>query len=158
MKITGFLCKEALSANLKSTSKQEVVEELVDLLISANACLVKHKKKILESLMDRELLGSTAIGRGIAIPHAKCDCVDKLIGCLAVSKKGINFDSLDGELAHIFFLLVAPTNSAGPHLKALAKVSRLLKDKFVRHSLKSAENEKVLLKIIQQEDKRLATL
>ena len=158
MKTTDFLIKDALSADLKSTSKSDVIEEMLDLLIAADALPKKDKKKILEVLMAREALGSTAIGQGIAIPHGKCECVDKLVGCIAISKEGINFDSLDGEPAHIFFLLVAPADSAGPHLKALARISRLLKDKFVRDNLKVAVDGKDIYKIIQQEDKRLASL
>ena len=108
--------------------------------------------------MAREALGSTAIGQGIAIPHGKSDSVDNIVGALGISKQGIDFDSLDGEPAYIFFLLVAPIDSAGPHLKALARISRLLKDKFIRDSLKSVTDEKTMLKIVQQEDVRLSKL
>lgn len=158
MKISDYLCTDAISADLKSVTKPDVIDELVSLLIDSGKIEKKHKKKVLEVLMAREALGSTAIGQGIAIPHGKCDCVDELVGCLAISKTGINFDSLDGEPAHIFFLLVAPVDSAGPHLKALARISRLLKDKFVRDSLRAVENEKQILKIVQQEDGRLSKL
>ena len=158
MKISDFLCPKAVCANLESNTKEAIIAELVGLLISAEVIEKKHKNKIFETLMAREALGSTAIGQGIAIPHGKCDCVKKLVGCLGISKKGINFDSLDGEPAYIFFLLLAPMDSAGPHLKALARISRLLKDKYVRENLKSVMDEKALLKIVQQEDGRLAKL
>jgi len=158
MKISDFLVSKAISENLKSRTKQEVIEELLGLLVDAGAVDKKNKKKIFEVLMAREALGSTAIGQGIAIPHGKCDCVKKLVGCLGISKEGINFDSLDGEPAYIFFLLVAPVDSAGPHLKALARISRLLKDKFIRDSLKSAQDETIILQVIQQEDGRLSKL
>jgi PTS system nitrogen regulatory IIA component len=104
--------------------------------------------------MAREALGSTAIGQGIAIPHAKSDCVDKLVAAFGLSKKGVDFDSLDGELAYIFFLLVAPRDSAGPHLKALARISRLLKDKYFRDTLRTCVDEKSVIKIITQEDEK----
>lgn len=156
MKILEFLCAKAMSADLKSSTKADVITELIELFIETGVVEKKHKKKIYEVLMAREALGSTAIGQGIAIPHGKTDCVKKLVGCLAVSKKGINFDSLDGEPAHIFFMLIAPIDSAGPHLKALAKISRLLKDKFIRDGLKTIKDEKSMLKLIQQEDARLA--
>ena len=158
MKIVEVLNPKAVSSDLQSTTKAAVIEELVGLLITAGSIEKRFKSKINEVLMAREALGSTAIGQGIAIPHGKSDCVKKLVGCLGISKKGINFDSLDGEPAHIFFLLVAPVDSAGPHLKALARISRLLKDKFVRDSLKSVKDEKALIKIIQQEDGRLVTV
>lgn len=156
MKISDFLCPKAVSADLKSTAKAEVISEIVDLLVNAGAIEKKNKSKVIEVLMAREALGSTAIGQGIAIPHGKCDYVKKLVGTLSISKPGINFDSLDGEPAHIFFLLVAPIDSAGPHLKALARISRLLKDKYFRESLKSAKDEKTILKLIQEEDSRIS--
>ena len=104
--------------------------------------------------MARESLGSTAIGQGIAIPHAKSDCVERLVSAFGLSAKGVDFDSLDGEPAHIFFLLVAPQDSAGPHLKALARISRLLKDKYFRDSLRSCTDDKSVIKIIIQEDEK----
>ncbi|MFC1510088.1 PTS sugar transporter subunit IIA [Candidatus Omnitrophota bacterium] len=158
MKSADFLCKEAMCVDLKSTNKEDVISDLVELLINAGKLDKKDKKKVLEVLIAREALGSTAIGQGIAIPHGKSGSVDKLIGCLGISKQGVNFDSLDGEPSHIFFLLVAPIDSAGPHLKALARISRLLKDKFVRDSLKNVETEEAMMEIIQQEDERLANL
>ncbi len=158
MKTTDFLCPDAICSDLESETKQDVISELLALLVKAEVLDKKYKNKVFEILMAREALGSTAIGQGIAIPHGKCDCAKELVGCLGISKKGINFDSLDGEPAHIFFLIVAPIDSAGPHLKALARISRLLKDKYVRDTLKTAKDEKAILKIIQQEDTRLAKL
>lgn len=158
MKTSDFLCAKAVSADLKSTTKSDVIAELVDLLINAGSIDKKHRKKVLEVLMAREALGSTAIGQGIAIPHGKCDCIKKLVGCLGVSRQGIKFDSLDGEPAYIFFLLIAPVDSAGPHLKALARISRLLKDKYIRESLKTAQDDKNIVAIVQQEDGRLSSL
>ncbi len=104
--------------------------------------------------MSREALGSTAIGQGIAIPHAKSDCMTKLVAAFGLCKKGIDFDSLDGEPAYIFFLLLAPQDSAGPHLKALARISRLLKDKYFRDSLRASVDADSVIKIISQEDEK----
>ncbi|MFA5087993.1 MAG: PTS sugar transporter subunit IIA [Candidatus Omnitrophota bacterium] len=154
MKISDFLCTKAVCANLKATKKDEVIEELVSLLVNAGAIDKKNKAKVIEVLMAREALGSTAIGQGIAIPHGKCDSVNKLVGGLGISKQGLDFDSLDGEPAYIFFLLIAPLDSAGPHLKALARISRLLKDKYFRDSLRASEDEKSILKLVTQEDGR----
>ena len=155
MKIAEFLCKDALISDLKATNKAEVIAEMVAVLVEAGALEKKHKNKIVDVLMAREALGSTAIGQGIAIPHGKSDATDKLVAALGISKKGVNFDSLDGEPAYIFFLLVAPSDSAGPHLKALARVSRLLKDKFFRDSLKNTKSNKEILELISQEDARI---
>jgi len=155
MKITEFLSKDALTHDLKATTKPEVIQELVDILIEAKSIEKKYKNKIVDVLLAREALGSTAIGQGIAIPHGKSDCTEKLVAALGISKKGVNFDSLDGEPAHIFFLLIAPADSAGPHLKALARVSRLLKDKFFRDSLKNTKTPKEMLELISREDVRV---
>jgi fructose-specific phosphotransferase system IIA component len=151
MKIMDFLSKKAILADLKATKKEEVIKELVDGLIDAGEIEKRHRNKLIEALMTREALGSTAIGQGIAIPHAKSDCVEKLIAAFGLSKKGVEFDSLDAEPVYIFFLLVAPQDSAGPHLKALARISRLLKDKYCRDSLRACTDDKCVIKIVSQE-------
>lgn len=156
MKIMDFLNEKAISADLKSEDKKKVIQELTDLLVKAGELKPRMKDDVVKILLNREALGSTGIGQGVAIPHGKSEQVKELVGAFAVSKKGINFDSLDGEPAHIFFLLLAPIESSGPHLKALARISKLLKDKYFRDSLKNAESEKVLLKIMKEEDQRRA--
>lgn len=154
MQIVDFLSKKAILTDIKSTKKEDVIKEMVDVLIEAGDVEKRNRNKLIDALMFREELGSTAIGQGIAIPHAKCDCVDKLVAAFGLSKKGVDFDSLDGELAYIFFLLVAPQDSAGPHLKALARISRLLKDKYFRDTLRTCTDEKAVIKIITQEDEK----
>jgi PTS system nitrogen regulatory IIA component len=154
MQIMDFLSKKAILVDIKSTKKEDVIKEMVDFLIEASDVEKRNRNKLIDALMSREALGSTAIGQGIAIPHAKCDCVDKLVAAFGLSKKGVDFDSLDGELAFIFFLLVAPQDSAGPHLKALARISRLLKDKYFRDTLRTCMDEKSVIKVITQEDEK----
>lgn len=154
MDVMDFLSKKAISTDIKSTKKEDIMRELVDALINAGEIEKRYRNKLIDALMARESLGSTAIGQGVAIPHAKSDCVDKLVAAFGISKKGVNFDSLDGEPAYIFFLLVAPQDSAGPHLKALARISRLLKDKYFRDSLRAATDDKALIRIITQEDEK----
>jgi fructose-specific phosphotransferase system IIA component len=152
MKIMDFLSKKAIITDIKSTKKEDVIKELVDVLIDREGIDKRSRNKLIEALMAREALGSTAIGQGVAIPHAKADCISKLTAAFGLSKKGVNFDSLDGEPAYIFFLLVAPQDSAGPHLKALARISRLLKDKYFRDSLRNCSDDKSIIKVISQED------
>ena len=152
MKISEFLCSKAVTSDLKATTKKEVIEEMIDLLVKAGAVEKKTRNKLVEILMAREALGSTAIGQGVAIPHGKCESITKLTAALGISKKGIDFDSLDGEPAYIFFLLAAPLDSAGPHLKALQRITRLLKDKYFRENFKSAKDEKVILALLTQDD------
>ncbi|MBI4707995.1 MAG: PTS sugar transporter subunit IIA [Candidatus Omnitrophica bacterium] len=154
MQIMDFLSKKAIVIDLKSSKKEDVIKELVDALIEAEEIEKRNRNKLIDALMSRESLGSTAIGQGIAIPHAKSDCVSKLVAAFGLSKKGVDFDSLDGEPAYIFFLLVAPQDSAGPHLKALARISRLLKDKYFRDTLRNSTDDKSVIKIITQEDEK----
>lgn len=153
MKIMDFLKKEAIAVGINASKKKDVVIELVDLL--ARAYPIKDKSALIKAIMNREELGSTGIGQGVGIPHAKSNAVKELIGALMVSRNGVNFDSLDGEPTHIFFLLVAPEDAAGPHLKALATISRMLKDKFLRDSIIAVKDEGALLTIIKKEDQNL---
>ena len=150
MKIIDFLNEKAISADLKSTSKEGVIRELVDLLAKAEG--IKNKEDLVKVLLSREALGSTGIGQGVGIPHGKTDSVKRLVAAFGVCHQGVNFDALDGEPVYLFFLLVAPEDSAGPHLKGLARISRLLKDKYFRESLKSLTDEKIILKLIREED------
>jgi len=154
MKIMDFLSNKAMVMDVRSSKKEEVIEELVDALISAGDIDKKYRAKLIEALMGRESLGSTAIGQGVAIPHAKCDCVTKLIAAFGIARKGVDFDSLDGESVYLFFLLVAPQDSAGPHLKALARISRLLKDKYFRESLRGCQDTAAVIRIISEEDEK----
>ena len=150
MKIIEFLNEKAVSAELKASNKEGALRELVDILAKAEG--IRNREELFKVLMSRESLGSTGIGQGVGIPHAKTNTVKKLVAALGISQTGVNFDALDGEPVHIFFLLVAPEDSAGPHLKGLARISRLLKDKFFRESLKQLKDEKAILKLIREED------
>jgi fructose-specific phosphotransferase system IIA component len=152
MKIMDFLSEEAITTDLKSVNKTEAIKELVELLINSGDVDKKDKNKVVELLLAREALGSTAIGHNVGIPHAKADCVKSLVGAFGLSRKGVDFDSLDGEPVYIFFLLLAPQDSAGPHLKALARISRLIKDKYFRDTLKAAKDKKDVIRIIETED------
>ena len=155
MNIMEFLDERAVTTDLKASHhKEEIVRELVALLVQAGSIKERDVNKLVQILLKRESLGSTGIGQGVAIPHGKSDCVSKLVAAFAVSRSGVNFDALDGEPVTLFFLLVAPEDSAGPHLKALARISRLLKDKHFRDGLRAAKDEKTLVKIIQEEDER----
>ena len=150
MKIVDFLNEKAVVADLKGTTKEAVLRELVDVLARAEG--IKNKEDLIKVLINRESLGSTGIGQGVGIPHAKTNAVKKLVAAFGLSHTGVNFDALDGEPVYIFFLLVAPEDSAGPHLKGLARISRLLKDRFFRESLKQLTDEKAILKMVRDED------
>ncbi len=152
MKILDFLHEEDIIVGLHSAGKKDSITELIDRLISSDRIKKKDKSKIIKALMDREELGSTGIGQGIAIPHAKSNSVKDIICAFGNSQKGIAFDALDGEPVYIIFLLLAEQDSSGVHLKALAKISRLLKDKFFRQGLRQSESPEEVVSTIKKED------
>jgi PTS system nitrogen regulatory IIA component len=150
MKILDILSPENVISDLHGTSKLAVLEELASALAANHPEILKDR--LVEVLLEREKLGSTAIGEGIAIPHGK---LPKLAGVLAVfgrSREGVDFQSLDGGLTQLFFLLVAPEDASGAHLKALARVSRLLRDKEFRQRLIAADGTESIYDTIRQED------
>lgn len=152
MKITEFLNKKAIKIGLEATEKEDALKELVDVL--ANVQDIGDKKAIVKALIDRENLGSTGIGQGIAIPHGKTDKVSELIAVLAISHKGVNFEALDGEQVYIFFLLVAPKETAGPHLKALAQISRLLRDAYFCELMRRCKTADEIYELIRREEEK----
>ena len=151
MKILDILSKDCIIPELRSRTKKEVLEELTAALSNCKANL--NKEALVEVLLERERLGSTGIGDGIAIPHGKIKDLDELILSFGRSTQGIEFDSMDGRPTHLFFLLIAPENSAGTHLRALAKISRLLKSAHFRQQLLKAGTVEELFNVIQEEDK-----
>lgn len=150
--IEEILDSRAVALHLAAKDKKQVLVEMVDLL--AKVYETGDKKVIVKTLADRENLGSTGIGQGIAIPHGKTDRVNKLIGVFGISKNGVNFEALDGELVYIFFMLLAPKDAAGPHLKALARISRLLRDSYFCKQLRSCQTpEQVHQMLVSEEAK-----
>ena len=156
MQITEFITEKEIIINLKSREKEAVLSELLQRLQDNG--LLKNSKKVLEILLEREKLGSTGIGQGIAVPHAKTDQVDKIVCSLGISKTGVSFDSLDGEPVYILFLVLAPMGATGDHLKALAKIARLLKDKVFRNSLNGCKTPAEAYQIIKEDEQRLDSL
>jgi len=150
MKITDFLREDFIIEELESSNKQEVLEE-----ISRNIQKRKqryHPTAMVKVLMEREKLGSTGIGDHIAIPHGKLNGLDDLIVTFGRSNRGIDFDAIDGKPVNLFFLLMAPEQSTGQHLKALARISRMLKDLHFRKSLMEAKSRDELYQIIADKD------
>jgi len=152
MKITEFLDKKGIKLDLAATEKDEALQELVDVLSEVKD--IGDKKGIVKSLIERESLGSTGIGQGIAIPHGKSDRVKEIVAILGISRSGVNFEALDGEPVYIFFLLVAPKDTAGPHLKALAQISRLLRDTYFCELLKKCQTPDDVYELIRREEEK----
>lgn len=150
MKVIDFLQPENLVAELKATNKPGVLAEMSQHLAGNRPDIdAGGLRKVLE---ERELLASTAIGDGIAIPHGKMDTVGELVGALGRSVGGVEFESIDGKPTHLVFLLVAPSSSTGVHLKALARLSRLFRDADFRQKLTAAPDAASMYKIISEED------
>ncbi|MCJ7595356.1 MAG: PTS sugar transporter subunit IIA [Desulfobacterales bacterium] len=136
--------------DLKAKDKKGVLEELADAIASHEPSL--DKNSLVKVLLERERLGSTGIGDGVAIPHGKFPAVTQPIISFGRSRKGLDFDSMDGEPAFLFFLLVAPENAASIHLKALARIAKILKNSAFRKVLMEAQNRQELYKTIIQND------
>ncbi len=152
MKILDVLHKEAIISDLKAIDKQGVLEELVMPIASITGV---NQDYLVRVLMERERLGSTGIDEGIGIPHGKLKDLASLILGFGLSRKGVDFESMDGQPTHIFFLLVTPENSTGLHLKLLARISRILKNEFFRQKLMDAANSDEIYSIIQEEEEEL---
>lgn len=150
MKITDILDAECILPDLTSTSKKDLMVEMVGIMKSLNR--VSDADSVVNVLLEREALGSTGIGYGVAIPHTKTDDVDTLVCMFGRSQAGIDFDSLDGAPVHLLFLLLTPKNSSGEHLKALARISSLLKDKLFRQELLEAKDREHIFNLIKRED------
>jgi nitrogen PTS system EIIA component len=150
MKVVDFLAPDAIVPSLSGTSKGAVLAELASFLAERQPRIdVPTLRRVLE---EREQLASTAIGDGIAIPHGKLDTLDRLVGALGRSVAGLDCDSIDGKPTHLLFMLVAPTNSAGIHLKALARLSRLFRDAAFRQKLLDAPDSATMYRTIAEED------
>ena len=152
MKISEILDKRGIKINLEASTKEDTLKELVAVLAQMEN--IGDPKSIVKALLERESLGSTGIGQGIAIPHGKTDKVNRLVAVLGISKKGINFDALDGEPVYIFFLLVAPKDTAGPHLKALAQISRLLRDSYFCELIRRCDTPEQVFTLIKNEEEK----
>ncbi len=150
MKIMDFLCPDAIILNLEAQDKKEAITAMVEKL--AECKKIKKTDDVIETVLEREKLGSTGIGQGVAIPHGKTDSVSDQVGALAISQKGVEFNALDGEPVYIIFLLAGPVEVAGQHLKALSRISRLFKDRFFRQAIRDAKTKEEVIKIIEQED------
>jgi PTS system nitrogen regulatory IIA component len=150
MKINELLRREFVLEQLKAENKRDALAELVG--VFSQAKMNVDSEAMLHVLLERERLGSTGIGDGIAIPHGKLSELAEMVVSFGRSREGIAFDAMDGKPVHLFFLLMAPENSAGQHLKALAKISRMLKDAHFRKNLLEAEGEEDLFRIITEKD------
>jgi len=150
MEIIEILDEDMIIADLKATDKEGVLQELAAVLASKHQEI--EKDLLVRVLLEREKLGSTGIGQGIAIPHGKLANIDSMLAAFAISLKGIDFEAADGKPAKLFFLLVAPENSVGSHVKALANISHLLKNASFRERLLQAKSKAEIYQIIRESE------
>jgi PTS system nitrogen regulatory IIA component len=152
LKITDFLNAARIIPDLKGKDKKTVLKEMADWLAAQDRFL--NAKTLFDTLLEREKISSTAIGEGVAIPHGKAVGIRKVAGIFARSLQGVDFESLDGGPTHLFFVLLAPEDSAADHLKALARISRLLKDSSFRVRLMEGQTQEEIFAVIQEEDEK----
>lgn len=148
MRLTQLLTEEAIEVSLKQTQKKSVIEELLVLAIKGGK--INDRMKAFEDIMKREEMMSTGLENGIAVPHAKTKAADDLTLSLGISKEGIDFDAADGKPSHLFFMLLAPEDAAGPNVKVLAEIARLTKDKKFCKKLINASSSKEVLELIDE--------
>src|SRR5438270_8480805 len=152
MRMSDFVVRDAVVVPLAAATKEGVIREMVEGLRAAGQFRGADIEDIIRAILKRELLGSTGIGRGVAIPHTKHNSVEKLVGTVAVAPGGVAFESLDGEPVYIFVLLISPQDRPGDHLRALENVSRCLRDdEFVR-SLRAARSREEISAVLDRID------
>lgn len=152
MKFADFIRVEAIKADLVADDKEGAIRELVAGLVESEGISADEQESIIKAIMKREELGSTGIGRGVAVPHTKHPSVDRLIGTVGVSPDGVDFDSLDGENVQLFFLLISPPDRPGDHLRALENISRQLRDDMFCRFLKQAKTAEEVQQLLEEAD------
>lgn len=152
MKFSDFVQTEAIKASVTATEKPDVIRELVEGLAASGAINVADQEGIIAAILKREELGSTGIGRGVAVPHTKHPSATKLVGTVGVSHEGVDFNSLDGDKVHLFFLLVSPPDRPADHLRALENISRQLRDDTFCRFLKQAQTVQDIRQLLDEAD------
>ncbi|MEW4571048.1 PTS sugar transporter subunit IIA [Tautonia sp. JC769] len=152
MKLSDFVVRDAVIVDLQATTKEEAIREIVSGLRDAGRLSDSDLEGVTRAILNREELGSTGIGQGVAVPHTRHPMVDRLIGTVALSNKGVEFAALDGEPVDILFLLVSPPNQPGDHLRALENISRHLKDEQFVRFLRQARSREQILDVLDEAD------
>jgi nitrogen PTS system EIIA component len=154
MRTSDFVIREALVPHLAAKTKEGVIREMVESLRTTGHLKSSEADNIVRAIMKREQLGSTGIGRGVAIPHTKHESVERLIGTVAVSKDGVAFDSLDNEPVYVFVMLISPSDRPGEHLRALENVSRSLREDTFCKTLRQAATREAIWDLLTESEHR----
>ena len=156
MKLSNLIKRELACLNLESTEKTETIVEMVEVLVQKQ--VIRNKKVFLKEIFEREKFGSSGIGYGVAIPHARTEVVEEIVIAFGRSQKGINFESLDRKPAHLIFLIASPTKDNELYLKTLARLSRFLRERKFRQGLLKAETAEEVLSILNSFEEDLPSL
>jgi PTS system fructose-specific IIA component/PTS system nitrogen regulatory IIA component len=152
MKLSDFVVRESIITDLKSASKEASIRTMVESLAASGTIKAADQESIIAAILKREELGSTGIGKGVAVPHTKHVSVDKLVATIALSKGGVEFASLDGEKVHILFLLVSPPDRPGDHLRALENISRHLRNDNFCNFLRQSNSSQAVIDLLEEAD------
>ena len=152
MKFVDFVSRDAIRTGVEADAKEDVIRAMATSLLEAGKVDQGQYESIVEAILKREELGSTGIGRGVAVPHTKHPSVSELVGAVAVSDEGVDFDSLDGEKVHLLFLLVSPPDRPGDHLRALENISRQLRDDTFCRFLKQSKSPADVWQLLEEAD------
>jgi mannitol/fructose-specific phosphotransferase system IIA component (Ntr-type) len=152
MKLSDFVICDSIIVDLQATSKVESIREMVFSLHKTGHLADEDVESVIRAILGREELGSTGIGMGVAVPHTRHATLSRLIGTVALSKKGVDFAALDGEPVNIFFLLVSPQNQPGDHLRALENISRHLKDERFVSFLRQSQTRRAVIDVLEEAD------
>lgn len=152
MKFVDFVDRNAIRTSVDADAKEDVIRAMAASLMEAGKIAEDQFESIVEAILKREELGSTGIGRGVAVPHTKHPSVQELIGAVAVSDEGVDFDSLDGEKVHLLFLLISPPDRPGDHLRALENISRQLRDDTFCRFLKQTKAPEDVWQLLEEAD------
>lgn len=152
MKLSDFVVNEAIIVDLQATGKEDTIREIVQSLNRSGRLGDADLDSVAKAILGREELGSTGIGQGVAVPHTRHPTVDRLVGTVALSNRGVDFAALDGEPVNIFFLLISPPNQPGDHLRALENISRHLKDERFVSFLRQAKTREHVIDLLEEAD------
>jgi PTS system fructose-specific IIA component/PTS system nitrogen regulatory IIA component len=152
MKFVDFVSRDAIRTSIDVDDKEQVIRSMATALLESGKIAESEHDSIVEAILKREELGSTGIGRGVAVPHTKHPSISELVGTVAVSEAGVDFDSLDGEKVHLLFLLVSPPDRPGDHLRALENISRQLRDETFCRFLKQSKTPADVWQLLEEAD------
>jgi len=152
VKLLKFVARESIIVDLRAIAKEQAIREMVGSLHETGRLASNDVESVITAILGREELGSTGIGMGVAVPHSRHPTLQRLVGTVALSRRGVEFAALDGEPVDIFFLLVSPQNQPGDHLRALENISRHLKDERFVSSLRQARSQEKVIEVLEKAD------